>query len=87
MAHPNEHPLLKPARREAIAALSIWLIVTIYCVTYCYLNAYGRDPKTLTFILGFPDWVFWGIVVPWGASTVISAVFAIWFMQDADLEN
>lgn len=87
MAEPNEHPLLKSARREAIGALAIWLIATTYCVGYCCLYAYGRDPKSLTFVLGFPDWIFWGIVVPWGTSTVVSTVFAFWFMKDEDLDN
>ena len=87
MSHANEHPLLKSARIEAIAALAIWLIVTIYSVGYCVMYGYGRKPETLTFVLGFPDWVFWGIVVPWGASTIISGLFAFCFMKDEDLET
>ena len=87
MAEPNEHPLLGPARREAVAALLIWFFTTVYCVGYCCLYGYGRDPKTMTFVLGFPDWVFWGIVIPWGVCTVVSGLFAFCFMKDADLEN
>lgn len=87
MSHENEHPLLAPARREAIASLIIWFLTTVYCVGYCWKYGYGRDPETLTFILGFPDWIFWGIVVPWGVCTVISGLFAFCYMQDADLEN
>lgn len=97
MSHANEHPLLKSARREAIVALSIWLLTTIYCVSYCSLYGYmrdpgnptsaGRDPQSLTYVLGFPDWIFWGVVVPWGVCTIVSGVFAFCFMQDADLEN
>ena len=87
MSDDQEHPLLKSARREAVAALLIWLITTTYCVGYCWAHAYRRDPQSLTFVLGFPDWIFWGIVVPWGVSTIVSAVFALWFMQDADLEH
>ena len=87
MSHENEHPLLKSARREAIAALSIWLIVTIYCVGYCCTYGYNRDPQSLTFVLGFPDWIFWGIVVPWGVCTVVSGLFAFCFMRDEDLDN
>lgn len=87
MTEQNEHPLLKSARREAIAALIIWLITTTYCVGYCWKYAYGRDPSTLTFIFGFPDWTFWGIVVPWIVCTVISGLFAFCFMKDEDLES
>ena len=46
-----------------------------------------RDPKSLTFILGFPDWIFWGIVVPWAVCTVVSGLFAFCFMKDEDLDN
>ena len=87
MSHENEHPLLKSSRREAIAALSIWLIVTIYCVGCCGNYGYGRDPQSLTFVFGFPDWIFWGIVVPWGVCTIISGLFAFCFMKDEDLDN
>ncbi len=87
MSDSNELPLLKSARREAVGALLIWLLVTTYSVSYCCAYGYNRDPQTLTFILGFPDWIFWGIVVPWGASTVISAVFAFCFMKDEDLDS
>jgi len=100
MAHENEHPLLKSARREAIAALGIWGLVTAYCVTYCTWFGYavpasrvgtagavGRDPASLTFVFGFPDWIFWGIVLPWGVCTVVSGLFAFGFMRDADLDS
>ena len=39
----------------------------------------------LKFVFGFPDWVFWGIVCPWGVCVVISILFANFFMTDADL--
>lgn len=97
MTESNEHPLLKSARREAVGALAIWLVTTIYCIGYCcmygYLrnpsdpNGFGRDPASLTYILGFPDWIFWGIVVPWGACTIVSGLFAFCFMKDADLDH
>lgn len=87
MSDPNERPLLKSARREAIAALTIWVIATTYCVCYCTRFAYGRDPASLKFILGFPDWIFWGIVVPWIVSVVVSGLFAFCFMKDEDLDD
>jgi hypothetical protein len=35
--------------------------------------------------IAFPDWVFWGIVVPWGACFVVSWWFSYVFVKDADL--
>ena len=85
MAEYQELPLLKSARREAVAATGIWLVATIYSVGYCCLYGYRRAPETLTFVLGFPDWVFWGLVAPWAVFTVVSILFALCFMKDEDL--
>ena len=41
----------------------------------------------LTFVLGFPSWVFWGIVVPWGVCTVIACWLSFAFIQDEPLEE
>lgn len=87
MNESNELPLLKSARREALAALGIWLAATTYSVGYCYLFGYGRDPEKLTFVLGFPDWVFWGLVVPWGVCTIVASLFAFCLMTDEDLDT
>jgi hypothetical protein len=87
MANQNELPLLKSARREAVVATCIWFIATVYSVGVCYLYGYGRSPETLTFVLGFPDWVFWGLVVPWLTFTVIASIFAMCFMSDEDLDG
>jgi hypothetical protein len=83
----REHPLITSARREAIVALLIWLAALSYSVGYCCLNGYGRKPESLTFVLGFPDWVFWGLIVPWGVCTIVSGWFAFAFMKDENLET
>lgn len=81
----REEPAVSTARREALVVLLIFLGAMIYTVTYCYLNGYDRRPETLTFVLGFPDWVLWGIVVPWGVCLLLSFWFGHTFMRDADL--
>ena len=85
MSKVQELPLLKSARREALCAFGIWLAATIYSISYCCLYGYGRAPESLTFVLGFPDWVFWGIVLPWGVCTIGASLFAFWIMKDEDL--
>ncbi len=89
MSKPDikELPLLKSARREALTAMSIWLVATIYSVGYCCLYGYGRAPESLTYVLGFPDWVFWGIVLPWGLCTIGASLFAFCFMTDEELPD
>ena len=85
MTSRPEDPVVRSARREASLALGIWLVAMIYTITYCYLHGYGRTAESLTFVLWFPDWVFWGIVVPWGTCVLISVVFAFGFMGDEPL--
>jgi hypothetical protein len=85
VSHPAEDPVVTSARREASIALGTWLAAMLYTVTYCYLNGYGRDVESLTFVLWFPDWVFWGIVVPWGICILFSTWFAFRIMGDEPL--
>ena len=85
MSEPNEHPVVRSARREAIVVFVIWVCALSYTVTYCYLNGYDRPAEDLKFVLGFPDWVFWGIVAPWAVCFVLSYWFSYRFMRDEDL--
>jgi hypothetical protein len=86
MPKSNEYRLVRTARREAVGATVIWLMATIYSVGYCAIFGYGRTAESLTFVLGFPDWVFWGIVLPWGVCTVVASLYAFWAMTDDDLD-
>jgi hypothetical protein len=66
-------------------ALGVWVVAMVYSVAYCYTHGYGRSVDTLTFVLWFPDWVFWGIIVPWLTCTLVSVVFAFGIMGDEPL--
>lgn len=80
-----EDPVLVSARREAILVLGIWLLAASYTLGYCGVFGYGRQADTLTYVLGFPDWVFWGIVVPWLVCSFLSFVISNFVMTDEDL--
>lgn len=88
MSSKVPHPLLQSARREMALALCTWAVACVYTLTVCLTRGYARDVERdpLTYILGFPDWVFWGIIVPWIACTVFSAWFALRFMRDESLD-
>ncbi len=85
MTRPPEDVLVRRSRRESALALATWLAAMLYTVSYCYLHGYGRSVEDLTFVLWFPDWVFWGIVVPWGVCVLFSCVFAFGIMGDEPL--
>jgi hypothetical protein len=80
-----EDPLLRHSRREAVFSLALWLAATLWSAGYSYLFGYERPVESLSFVLGFPDWVFWGIVLPWLIATAVSIVFALGFMRDDPL--
>lgn len=83
-------PVLKNSRREAAIILVAWLAATTYCCVYSYLYGYRREGHMLgvddihpTF--GMPSWVFWGIMIPWGACALFIFWFAGVYMSDDDL--
>ena len=80
-----EDPVVRAGRREAALTAVIWIAAMSYTITYCYLHGYGRSLDDVKFVLWFPDWVFWGIVVPWLVCVGISTVFAFGFMGDEPL--
>lgn len=82
---PGEGRLLRTARREAIVVFAIWLAAITYTVGYSYTFGYDRAEATITYIYGVPDWVMWGVVLPWGVSTVAAVWFAMFFMTDEPL--
>ena len=57
--------MLVGARRKALVAFVVWLVTLVYTVGYCYRYGYNLTKAELTFVLGFPSWIFWGVVVPW----------------------
>ncbi len=84
-AQQPANPALASSRREALIAFGIWLLACVYSIGVCYRWGYGRDAATLTYVLGFPDWVFWGVVVPWTVCTGLCFVMAYGIIQDEDL--
>jgi hypothetical protein len=85
MPPSTDDPVLRSARREAVVVLLTWLAAMSYSVTYCYLHGYNRSAESLKFVFGFPDWVFWGILVPWIVCSAFSFYFGATFMRDEDL--
>ena len=85
MNRSTEDPVLTSARREACLVFAIWVVACAYSVGVCFAMGYERKAETLTYVLGFPDWVFWGIVLPWCVCTLLSFVLSSFVMTDEDL--
>jgi hypothetical protein len=88
------------ACREAKLLLTVWALALCWTVGYCYLHGYRHPPESwavrnglaaprtaddLQTILGFPDWVFFGIMAPWAACTLFTVIFSLFIMRDDDL--
>src|SRR4051794_16822223 len=85
MATDRDDPVLVSSRREALIVLAIWLAAMTYTVGFCAIHGYGRKADDLRYVYGFPDWVWWGVVVPWCVCLVVSWIFAGVYMRDEDL--
>ena len=81
----GEGRLLRTARREAAVVFVIWLVAITYTVGYSYTFGYDRPVESITYVYGVPDWVMWGVVLPWAVSTVAAVWFAVFFMTDEPL--
>jgi uncharacterized membrane protein YhdT len=80
-----EDPVLSSARREAVVVFAIWMAACVYSIGVCYRLGYGRDVATLTYVFGFPDWIFWGVIVPWSVCTGLCFVVPRFVITDEDL--
>jgi hypothetical protein len=81
----REQQLLRHARRESGLIMTIWALCLVWSTGVAVVAGYGRDPATLSFVLGIPDWVFWGVVFPWGLCLLFSVWFCFVYMADDDL--
>jgi hypothetical protein len=87
MTGVKEDPIVTSSRRELALVMAMVVVAAVYTVSYCALFGYGRSADSLSFVLWFPDWVFWGIVAPWVLCAAFSSYFALRIMDDAPLED
>ena len=78
-------PLVHSSFREALLVSGIWLAAMIWSLSVCYSMGYKQTAADLRLVLGFPDWIFWGIVIPWITCTIVSCVFGAIYVRDGDL--
>lgn len=81
----SEWETYENARREALVVIAISLVMMLYILAYCYLRGQLPADGKLVLVWGLPAWVWWGVVVPWGAANLVTLWFCLWFMADDDL--
>jgi hypothetical protein len=92
--------LYRHARQEAGVTLLVWFVALLWSVGYCYLNGYQhaedswvvrwnlaevRTAGEIKTVFGFPEWAFYGFVVPWFCCTLFTIVYCGFFMREDDL--
>jgi len=81
----NYDPVFRHARREALIVLAVWIAGMLWTVCYCSATGYDIPPEQVHATLGIPNWVFWGVLVPWLCIIVFSIWFGLFFMAADDL--
>lgn len=67
-------------RREAIIAGILWVVFATWTITACYIIGYKA--QSVTFIFGIPNWIVWGVLLPWVCATIANSVFALLILAD-----
>lgn len=82
-------PIFVTGLREAKWILFMWLCCFIWTMSYCINNGYQTevDPANFPTVFGIPEWVAWGIGLPWIIANVVTIAFCFGYMQDGDLED
>jgi hypothetical protein len=81
----KEQRLLRNARREGLLIMAAWALALVWSAAVAAVAGYDRDPADISLVLGIPDWIFWGVVFPWGLCLVFSTWFCFAWMADDDL--
>jgi len=70
----------RQARREALHILVLSGICMVWTIGYCAIFAYGAQNVQL--LWGIPQWVIFGVALPWLTATVYSLWFALFHMKE-----
>lgn len=78
---------LRQSRRELWLILLAWLGCALWVIGYCTANGYDLAPEEVSTVLGFPGWVFWGVVAPWMAANIFTFWFCLRFLKNDEDEE
>lgn len=67
--------------KEFKIAASITMGYILLCCAICGVMGYGKDPAEITIIGGIPAWALFGVVLPWIAIVIITAVYGFFVME------
>lgn len=90
-AYDHDDVVFVNSRREAVVLLVAFSVFLVWSVGTCGVLGYDAAPAQATpeqpptTIGGMPNWVFWGVAVPWLAANVFTFWFCLFYMKDDPL--
>ena len=78
---------LRQGRRELWFILLTWLGCCIWVIGYCYYKGYHLKPEEVSTVLGFPNWVFWGVALPWMFANGVTFWFCLHVLKNEEDEE
>jgi len=81
-------PFYLRSLNELYVLLIGWLIFFLWTIIYSSYNAYyvNAEEYEIKTIFGFPDWVFWGVFLPWIGAGIFTCWFSFFVVKDDDEE-
>jgi len=80
-------PVYLNSLRETFLILLTWIVFAIWVVGYSLRYGYNLHSDTFSTVIGIPEWVFWGIGLPWILAIFITIGFAVFVVKDDPLEE
>jgi hypothetical protein len=86
--HVETDPVYQNSKRETFWILLIWAAFALWVVGVAGWLGFDSDPNApVKTVWGFPDWVFWGIAIPWLGANIVIIYFANKVMKDDPLSD
>ncbi|MBN1380019.1 MAG: DUF997 family protein [Gammaproteobacteria bacterium] len=82
--HSCDDPVFLRTKREAFYILVAWTVGMIWTVGYCFVTGYNVPSEKIKATMGIPNWVFFGVLVPWIIITIFSIWFSLFYIADDD---
>jgi uncharacterized membrane protein YhdT len=73
----EEDPRYEQANKEAWWAIGYWLAFTVVVTGLAWWLGYDKPADELDFVLGFPAWFFWSVLM----TSVVFSVIPVWIIR------
>ncbi len=86
-SNPQLNSVYLNSLRETYLILATWVIFAAWVIGYSMSYGYNNSPETFSTVGGIPEWIFWGIGLPWVLAVVVTIGFAVFIVKDDPLDE